>query len=144
ARPLLERLGAWERFVESGHLVSYGNRSAWGSEELADDDFIFDPHGPGWHLNRGSFDALLRERAADAGTTRWRQARLTGALRRRHGGWVLTVQGPEGAATIDASGVIDATGRTSLVARWQGQQRRYDDHLVGVVARLEAPGDRAW
>jgi hypothetical protein len=38
-------------------------RSAWGTSELAYNDFILSPHGKGWHLDRENFDKDLREQA---------------------------------------------------------------------------------
>src|SRR5260370_42071311 len=37
----LESLRLWAEFVLDVHLASVGNRSAWGSDELSDGDFIF-------------------------------------------------------------------------------------------------------
>ena len=67
ARPILQQLGVWERFVTDGHLASYGNCSAWGSSELVDHSFVFNPHGNGWHLDRSRFDRMLLDAAVEAG-----------------------------------------------------------------------------
>src|SRR5438270_11930034 len=64
---LLRDLGLWDGFLREGHLPCFGNVSAWGSDELAQTDFIFDPYGNGWHLDRIRFDAFLRNAARDAG-----------------------------------------------------------------------------
>src|SRR5437773_1757634 len=67
ARPLLRDVGVLERFLADGHLPSYGNVSVWSSAEPSVTDFLFNPHGHGWHLDRSRFDALLREEAHAAG-----------------------------------------------------------------------------
>src|SRR5688572_11234517 len=59
ARVPLVRLGVWDRFLEQGHARSPGTASAWGREELEENDFIFNPFGNGWHLDRRRFDAML-------------------------------------------------------------------------------------
>src|SRR5213080_892196 len=51
ARATLEGLGLWGDFLAGGHLPCYSNRSAWGSARVQTRDFIFDPFGPGWHLD---------------------------------------------------------------------------------------------
>ena len=52
AKPLLYRLGFWDVFQKKPHLVSPGIVSAWSDPEPYDNDFIFNPYGPGWHLDR--------------------------------------------------------------------------------------------
>src|SRR5690349_19635766 len=41
AQPLLAQLGVWERFNAATHLPTYGTCSAWGSDELAENEFIY-------------------------------------------------------------------------------------------------------
>ncbi len=67
AKPILQRLGMWERFLADQHLASYGNCSAWGSSELVDHSFVFNPYGCGWHLDRRRFDKMLLGAAIEAG-----------------------------------------------------------------------------
>src|ERR1044071_6542511 len=67
APALLERLGLRARFLDDGHLLCHANASAWGSPELAWHDFLSDPRGPGFHIDRARFEALLRARAVEAG-----------------------------------------------------------------------------
>ena len=55
----LGALGLWERFLEAQHNPSHANRSAWGSPEIHYQDFIFNPYGLGWHLDRRRFDRML-------------------------------------------------------------------------------------
>ena len=47
-------------FDADAHLRSLGNRSAWGSSELVLTDFMFNPFGTGWHLDRAAFDSAAR------------------------------------------------------------------------------------
>src|SRR5205085_10968020 len=62
ARRLLDNLGTLPRFEADGHLPSHGTESTWGAENLAGNDFIRNPYGHGWHLDRVRFDASLRDR----------------------------------------------------------------------------------
>lgn len=122
ARPILQQLGVWERFVADGHLASYGNCSAWGSSELVDQSFVFNPHGNGWHLDRSCFDRMLLDAAIEAG------AKLFSA---------------DEFETAQAGFVVDASGRSSWFARRQGARRVNHDHLVGAAALLKAYGNIA-
>ena len=134
ARPLLRSLGVWERFCDEGHLACHGNDSAWGSPDLAATDFVFDPDGHGWHLDRSRFDAFLRAQAGVAGAD-LRPATVRHHARSSAGGWEVTLD--DGTA-LRARWLIDATGRRTTIARRQGGRRRTLDRTVAVVARLGA------
>ena len=69
-RPVLERLGVWERFAaeaSTGHSDAHGTVSAWGSAVLAGQDFITSTLGRGFHVERRRFDALLIDEAEARG-----------------------------------------------------------------------------
>ena len=68
ARQLLQKLGVLESFLNGPHIPNYGNLFAWGSQNLENTDFILNPHGHGWHVDRDNFDAILKNIAHDAGT----------------------------------------------------------------------------
>ena len=60
ARRLLTDMGLIDEFVAQGHAPCYGNRSIWGQIAPAETDFVRDPDGHGWHLDRARFDTWLR------------------------------------------------------------------------------------
>ena len=64
---LLIALGVWDQFLADNPLESPGIASAWGQAELYDNDFIVNPHGPGWHVDRKRFDAMLARAAEEQG-----------------------------------------------------------------------------
>ncbi len=132
ARLTLHRLGVWERFATDGHLASHGNRSAWGTSQLAERNFLFEPYGPGWHLDRQRFDASLRTAALEAGALPC-AARVNDARLLSTGVWQLELTAQP---TIRARYVVDATGRASWFARKQGARRLNSDGLVAVAALL--------
>src|SRR5688572_16521968 len=76
ANPLLKDMGLLDEFRGQGHLPYYGNRSRWGSEELRETDFIRDPMGHGWHLDRRAFEIWLRNKAIERGAKLLAPARL--------------------------------------------------------------------
>jgi flavin-dependent dehydrogenase len=139
ATPFLRDLGLWDSFLDEGHLPCYGNVSAWGSDELAQTDFIFDPNGIGWHLDRTRFDAFLRNAARDAGTEviapgrvqswEWLPDRAT---------WLVSVQYQAERDSVRVRWLIDATGRGALVARRNGARSNRSDKLVSFYAFLSS------
>jgi flavin-dependent dehydrogenase len=131
-RVALERLGVFDAFIADGHLESLGNRSAWGSAQAGARDFLFSPYGNGWHLERGRFDATLRQQATLCGALLHGGTRLE-QLARVDGGWRLRLAGPNGPLDWHTRFVVDASGRRASVARRCGSARRPLDHLVGVV-----------
>lgn len=134
-QPLLRDLGAFGRFLTDGHLPCYGNVSVWGGDEPVTTDFIFDPHGHGWHLDRVRFDATLRGAARDAGAEVV-SGRLVGAVRDDTGWWVTLVGREEEDNKLRTQLLIDATGRRAAVARRAGAKRRRADALVAFYARF--------
>jgi flavin-dependent dehydrogenase len=145
ARPLLRELGVLPRFLADGHLARHGNLSAWGAPGLHASDFIFDPHGHGWQLDRARFDASLQDGAEEAGAAVRRGARVARAARDGEGGWRVALRTPgEADEAVRCGWLVDATGRSAAVARQQGAARLDDDALVAIVARFRAAreGDR--
>src|SRR2546430_930289 len=59
ARKIMADLGLWNRFVSEEHLPSFGISSVWGRDEVYENDFIFNPYGAGWHVDRARFDLWL-------------------------------------------------------------------------------------
>ena len=129
-RPLAA-LGVWDSFVASAHLPSVAIHSAWGSGEIHEREFIYDPYGNGWHLDRARFDAMLLTQASAAGAQLRRPARLLDAELGTNGVWTLRIE----AEVVHASFVVDASGRAAAFARRLGAKRSKRDRLLGVVAR---------
>jgi flavin-dependent dehydrogenase len=140
ACPLLERVGVWAAHCAANHRPCYANRSSWGADDIDTDDFVRDPYGHGWHLDRRRFDATLAGEAVRAGCEWMARARVA-RLERRHDAWRVIVAA-ERSAELSARFVVDASGRGSRVARGQGARRRTHDRLVALVAFLAA-GDEA-
>lgn len=120
SRKVFAELGVLDAFVEQGHEPSHGSASAWGSDELGYDDFMFSPYGHGWHLDRRRFDAWLAAEVASRG--------------------VEVRTGVRGGGEIEhAEFVVDATGVRSRYARRMGARRREHDRLVCVSAFFRLP-----
>lgn len=136
ARLVLERIGVWEQFRAAAHRPCYANRSSWGSNEVETYDFLRDPHGHGWHIDRRRFEAMLAEEAARAGC-RWLPRTFLRGLAQSDEGWRLTITAGAARREVSARFVVDATGRTSHVARNLGARREIHDRLVALIAFLE-------
>lgn len=131
ARPLLRDLKLLA-LVEAGpHLPCYGNVSAWGSSELVATDFIRDPNGPAWHLDRPRFDRDLRTAAMEAGAVMGAdRVEAASPLKEE---WRINLTGD----AVIARWLIDATGRRAFIARSRGAARSRDDALVALYAWAE-------
>lgn len=147
ARPLLRRLGAWDAFLATDPSPSPGNLSLWGDTVPRATDFIFNPHGCGWHIDRTRFDAMLRDQARSmgAGICDGRATRV----RYETGRWHLLVENSAGALDdISASFLIWAAGRKTPLPAAFGTTRRTLDSLVAIAAFTNGAADtsdkRTW
>jgi flavin-dependent dehydrogenase len=128
ARRLFANLGLLAELEEEGHAPWYGNTSDWGG--VGELDFLRDPDGPGWHLDRARFDAWLLARARDRGAVLLRPASVRAAVRTERG-FRLQVGflDDPGTLEVEARGVVDAGGRASAVSPSLGAVRTHADRL---------------
>lgn len=122
ARRLLDHLGLWEAFLQEGHEPCLGSCSTWGGDTLGYNDYLLNPQGSGWHLDRRRFDAFLCRQAEKAGVT--------------------TLQGGNDDPASLARFVVDATGRSSAFARQQGARQVTLDRLTFVYGFFDLPPSR--
>src|SRR3979409_1478164 len=73
-RRLLTDLGLWDKFVADTHSASAGICSVWGQSDVRENDFILNPYGMGWHVDRSRFDRMLAEAAEKEGAVLYRAA----------------------------------------------------------------------
>jgi flavin-dependent dehydrogenase len=142
-QPLLASLGVWERFLAAEHSPAFGVRSAWGHRRLRDNDFIFNPYGSGWHVDRARFDRMLADCAEEHGVTVYRGARVLSVDEAGGGMWVLEIAHSRRRRRLRTRFVVDATGRTSCIARALGAGRVSYDHLIGIFWFLKSPAAEA-
>ena len=132
SNPLLRTLGLWDAFQRSAPLESPGIVSRWGQSFPSQQDFLCNPYGSGWHVDRARFDAGLRAEASRAGVTVLRGAHVK-TLARRDGWWLWN-----GAR---ARFVVDAAGRNGL-RLGAAAGREIDDNLLVLVLRMAHPEGR--
>ncbi|MBH1933266.1 FAD-dependent monooxygenase [Streptomyces sp. AV19] len=135
-RVLLDDLGAADTVLGTGHLPCYANLSAWGSPALHTVDFINDPHGHGWHLDRRLFDRRLREAARASGAEVAERTSVHRPVRHRDGGRILTLRRRGADRTVRCAWVVDATGRRAAVATRCGARRNLHNRLAAVHLTL--------
>jgi len=92
AAPLLRRLGVWEPFLLAKHERSPGIVSVWSHEEPHENDFIFNPYGNGWHLDRRRFDEMLMTAAVERGAVIYRNTKVLGCSQDGFGCWQVQAE----------------------------------------------------
>ncbi|OZG72188.1 hypothetical protein BTA51_17735 [Hahella sp. CCB-MM4] len=132
---LLWNLGLYERFLEGPHREKGSAVSIWDQEFPVWRDALIDPAGPGWVLDRRSFDHLLREGAIESGAVikeGHRQIEIDQPLSCE--GWSVHLS--EDDIAYQAPVLIDATGRSATVSRRLGLERQIEDNLLCIYSFL--------
>lgn len=138
AAVLLRRQNLLERFLADGHAERCASVSVWDGVEPVWFDALRDPAGPGWHLDRVRFDAMLREAACESGVT---SATVRGRLAAQFDGRYWSLHDEQSGQRFSASALVDATGRNATLCRSLGLSRQAIDDLVCVHALLPAQAD---
>jgi flavin-dependent dehydrogenase len=129
AKRLLSDMGLWAEFERQGHAPCHGNRATWNGI-TAEHDFLRDPDGHGWHLDRSRFEMLLRDEAQRRGAKFLTPAGVRGVASAPHGWEVAIAQERKGPFALRAKVLIDAGGRAAMLARKLGARRESRDKLV--------------
>lgn len=132
-RQPLTALGAWERFLESGPLESYGIQIAWETATPRHQEFLRNPYGCGWHVNRARFDSMLASAAAAVGAVLIAPARVTRCRRSADYGWQIEVLQGDAPLTLTGRMLLDATGRKAHLATQLGSHAQVTDRLMAAV-----------
>ena len=119
ARRLFADMGLLESFLQEQHEPWYGNRSVWGNSEPEERDFLRDPDGHGWHLDRPRFESWLRALAQERGAELLSPATLD-CLQRSDEKWFVRLKTDEIPIEVTARFVIDAGGHSAPVIRKLG------------------------
>ena len=138
-QPLLCDLGVWPEFLALGPLPSHGTRSIWGEPTAQTHSHLMSPWGCGWHVDRLAFDRMLVDAARRAGAVFFSATTLD--CDRSATEWALKLSdceddAKESAFRVQATVLIDATGRAARLARWVGATRLPFDHLVGIAMQV--------
>jgi flavin-dependent dehydrogenase len=144
ARRLLADMGLLQGFLAAGHTPCYGNRTVWGAGAPEVTNFMRDPEGHGWHLDRARFDSWLRSVAVARGAKLLAPASPS-LIRRADGCWQVQLTTDRGRTDVSAAFAIDAGGRAAPLDRRLGAKRHMTDRLVcgWVHGRARATGQGA-
>lgn len=131
---LFMKLGIWEDFLAEKHEPCFGSSSSWGNDALGYNDFLFNPYGHGWHLDRKRFDSFLANKVQEKGAQLHQGIRFEHCEQNEKEGfqlWAKTKQ--EEKIKISASFVVDATGTTAFLAKGLGAKKLILDQLICVA-----------
>ena len=128
ARRLLTDMGLWDDFVRQGHAACYGNRSLWNGL-TTEHDFLRDPDGQGWHLDRAQFESWLQAHAVARGAS-LRASTTLDSVTAIKDGWQVTLDAASVCVHVQAKVLIDASGRAATVGKQLGAHRRHHDPLA--------------
>lgn len=143
--PLFARCGILDAFVDEGHEPCVGSCASWGSDTLGYNDFIVNPHGPGWHLDRRRFERFLAKQVRARGIRLFTNTRFREVERHVDGGYTIGVEGPEQArARLRAEWLVDAGGVQALLATRLGARKHIHDQLVVASAFLDQDKEAAF
>jgi flavin-dependent dehydrogenase len=121
------------------HRAAYGNRSAWGGAGLERSDFMLNPLGHGWHVDRRALDASLLHSLQAQGVRVHCATRAARSLWNEDR-WEVKLDGTR--PGLRARAIVDATGRAARVARSQGARRTRLDRLVAAYWLLANSEER--
>lgn len=128
--PVLGELGLWEAFQEIGPATAPGIVSSWGTAVAVEQDFVSNPHGSGWRVDRNAFDGMLLREAERAGARVFTNRRV-GLPKRTDAVWVV--------GDIHAGMLVDATGRNGLKLD-EPNEREVDDVLLAIALAIAYEG----
>jgi len=134
---LLKKLGVAKEFYRAGHETCPGYASVWGRADKGYNDFIVNPMGPSWRLNRTEFDAMLANKAEESGAQlAWSTCFLgTQESNEKESSHTLFLAQADNPVTekIQAGFVIDASGFQARFARTMNINKVVDDKLIATV-----------
>jgi flavin-dependent dehydrogenase len=132
--PVLKELDLWNAFEALKPVMSAGIVCSWGSNSAQEQDFICNPFGTGWRVDRRAFDAMLLTEARRAGAEFF-EARADAPVRNT-GKWRI--------AGLETYYLVDATGRNGITVEGDGG-REIEDVLLAITLKMsygnEPPAD---
>jgi len=142
---LLQKLGVDGQFLQDGHEPCPGFASVWGKGVVGYNDFIVNPYGHSWRLNRQAFDLALVQKAKALGVEIHWQTRFIEASKVKPndqiGFDICLSTKSQIAYTVRANFVVDASGAKASFAKTLKVKKTVDDKLIALVrfASLKQP-----
>ncbi|MGD8870916.1 MAG: tryptophan 7-halogenase [Gemmatimonadota bacterium] len=137
AKKLLAELGMLERIERQGFHPNGGNTVWWATAEARTE--LFEDGRTGIHADRAGLERVMLSAARDAGARVYdvpaRMAEPSEA------GWDISCRATAGSGlSLRASWLLDATGRTGIVARREGRLLDRATGTLALVRRWKRPG----
>lgn len=134
---LIQQLGLKDQFLLDGHEPCPGFASVWGGENVGHNDFIVNPYGHSWRLNRHAFDMSLVTKAKSLSVDILWDTRFISAnkvMRNNQVSYDLSLKTPaKETYSVQAFFVVDASGSKANFAKGQKVKKRVDDKLIAIV-----------
>ncbi len=137
----LEALGLGKALEQSSHTDYQGVVSIWGHSKPFRKDFFDSLDGTGLHVDRGSLNSAITQIAIDNGVNFFYNIRVK-SLESSPTGWSIGVEHPNGLNKFSAKFLVDASGRSHVVARKLGGKHVSEDRAIAihtVCEQTEAP-----
>jgi flavin-dependent dehydrogenase len=135
AVPILQQLGVFDFFLEQNHPQLAAQPNTGDKAANAYDLYSSALSDGGWYLDRARFDSMLAGYAAASGTS-FIRATMVDVQCLSDNSWQIVAQSPLKSHTLNATFVVDATGRSARFATEIGVPQVAHDAMVGVVRVL--------
>jgi flavin-dependent dehydrogenase len=135
------RLGLHEKFLRAGFIKKYGGEIIGACCDTGTKFYFKDGYRSqtdhAYQVTRGDFDKMLLDHATESGAEVHEQTTVDG-IDFSHDGVDLTIKSNGSSHSIRACYVVDASGRTSLLARQFKIKKTYDHlHKLSIFAHYE-------
>lgn len=132
----LQRLGIWDLFAVAGHRSVAGISCFWGSDQRSENDFIFNPYGNGWVLDRRRFDSMLANAAEAAGVSVRCSAEVGFCERKSTHSWSVRARCNGKKTDVGVRFILNATGRMGTIPGLS-LGRVYADKTIALSKRFQ-------
>lgn len=137
ARSIFKKVGIASFLTNQLHLPCYGSRFLWGHNEIIDDLFIYSNSSHGWHLDRRHFELQLKSFATGNQVVLQYNTSVL-SVKYKNAGWeILTKDENNKLVYRKCNFLVDATGRSSKIARSLGVKKVNTDLLVAAWLILQ-------
>ena len=140
---VLKKIGLASTFYEDGHLSLQGYRVAWDESSTYERSLLASTTGTGWIVNREKFDTMLINAAKKAGVKFYWQSTIDNLndLKVQQTSqtkyWSLQIKTQKTTVATQVQFLLDASGRSRVIARHMGAKKRKADSLVACFCRLD-------
>lgn len=133
SRRLLSDLGISDHLPANATRPIYANQACWEADSINAREFMYDPDGHGWRVDRAALEVAAQHAARYAGAQLLQGVRMP-FLQRSNGHWSCKIN----EQPISAPWIVDASGRSRHIARRCGARVQTSDKQIAIVGCLRA------